>query len=83
MWELLRADWSPEQIANKLPELFPKNRRMRVCHEVIYQSLFIQTKGELERELTAHLRGRRQARKPHTGQAKRATLGIKIGRAHV
>ncbi len=49
---------------------------MRVCHEVIYQSLFIQTKGELKRELTMHLRSRRQVRKPQTGQAKRATLGI-------
>jgi len=36
----------------------------------------IQTTGELKRELTAHPRSRRQARKPHTGQAKRATLGI-------
>ena len=40
------------------------------------RSLFIQTKGELKRELTAHLRSGRQARKPHTGRAKRATLGI-------
>lgn len=49
---------------------------MRVSHETIYQSLFIQTKGELKRELTAHLRTQRQARKPQTGGAKRVTLGI-------
>src|SRR5687768_3183419 len=58
-----------------LPVLFPRDRRMRVSHETIYQSLFVQTKGELKRELTAHLRTQRQRRKPHTGGAKRATLG--------
>ncbi|HET6867693.1 MAG TPA: IS30 family transposase [Solirubrobacteraceae bacterium] len=42
----------------------------------IYQSLFVQTKGELKRELTAHLRSRRTSRKPQTGGAKRITLGI-------
>ena len=59
VWELLRADWSPEQIAAMLPVLFPHDLDMRVSHETIYQSLFVQTKGELKRELTAHLRSRR------------------------
>ncbi|MDO9457437.1 IS30 family transposase [Nocardioides sp.] len=78
VWELLRADWSPEQISNKLPGLYPRNRRMRVSHETIYQCLFVQTKGELKRELTAHLRTARNKRKPQAGKggAKRATLGI-------
>lgn len=51
---------------------------MRVCHETIYQSLFVQTKGELKKELTAHLRTARQRRKPQQGRggAKRVTLGI-------
>ncbi len=76
VWELLRADWSPEQICKSLPVLFGKDTRMRVSHETIYQSLFVQTKGELKRELTAHLRSRRTARKAQTGAAKRVTLGI-------
>jgi IS30 family transposase len=76
VWELLRANWSPEQIAAMLPVLFPRDLRMRVSHETIYQSLFVQTKGELKRELTAHLRTRRQRRKAQTGGAKRVTLGI-------
>ena len=78
VWELLRADWSPEQIAAMLPVLFPRDVRMRVSHETIYQSLFVQLKGELKRELTAHLRTRRQRRKPQTGRGgtKRVTLGI-------
>jgi IS30 family transposase len=76
VWELLRADWSPEQIATMLPVLFPDDPDMRVSHETIYQSLFVQTKGELKRELTMHLRSRRTRRQPHSGGAKRATLGI-------
>jgi IS30 family transposase len=76
VWELLRDNWSPEQIAAMLPVLFPRDLRMRVSHETIYQSLFVQTKGELKRELTAHLRTRRQRRKAQTGGAKRVTLGI-------
>ena len=76
VWELLRADWSPEQIAEALPRLFPDDPDMRVSHETIYQSLFVQTKGELKRELTAHLRTRRTKRKQQTGGAKRVTLGI-------
>ena len=47
-----------------------------MSHETIYQSLFVQTKGELKRELTAHLRTRRQRRKAQSGGAKRVTLGI-------
>ncbi|WP_125036301.1 IS30 family transposase [Nocardioides sp. LS1] len=76
VWELLRADWSPEQIAAMLPVMFPHDPDMRVSHETIYQSLFVQTKGELKRELTAHLRSRRTRRKTQTGGAKRVTLGI-------
>ena len=76
VWELLRADWSPQQISALLPQLHPRDRRMRVSHETIYQSLFVQTKGELKRELTAHLRTQRARRKPQTGGVKRVTLGI-------
>jgi transposase, IS30 family len=76
VWELLRADWSPQQISQTLPVLAPRDARMRVSHETIYQSLFVQTRGELKRELTAHLRSGRMARKAHRGGAKRVTLGI-------
>lgn len=62
---LLEADWSPQQIATMLPNLYPDDDAMRVSHETIYQSLFVQTRGELRRELTAHLRTQRRARKPH------------------
>ncbi len=76
VWKLLRADWSPQQISASLPGLYPSDGRMRVSHETIYQSLFVQTKGELKRELTSHLRTQRQRRKAQSGGAKRITLGI-------
>ena len=49
---------------------------MRVSHETIYQSLFVQTKGELKRELTAHLRSRRTRRKGPDRRREGITLGI-------
>ena len=76
VWKMLRADWSPQLISQMLPRLFPDEADMRVSHETIYQTLFVQTKGELKRELTAHLSRRRTRRKAQTGGAKRVTLGI-------
>ncbi len=37
---------------------------MRISHETIYQSLFVQSRGELRKQLTAELRTGRKARKP-------------------
>jgi IS30 family transposase len=56
--------WSPEQIARRLPIDFPDDERMRICHETIYQSLYVQGRGALRRELTACLRTGRALRKP-------------------
>jgi IS30 family transposase len=60
---LLAANWSPQQIAAMLPDLYPDQDGMRVSHETIYRSLFVQTRGELRRQLTAHLRSGRTTRK--------------------
>jgi IS30 family transposase len=73
---LLAQDWSPQQIAAVLPLLYPGDDGMRVSHETIYQSLFVQTRGELRRELTEHLRSKRMHRKPRTGVKRRGLLGI-------
>jgi IS30 family transposase len=43
--------WSPEQIANRLRIDYPDDRSMRISHEAIYQSLYIQGRGALKREL--------------------------------
>jgi IS30 family transposase len=73
---LLFEDWSPQQIAAMLPQLYPDDDGMRVSHETIYASLFVQTRGELRRELTEHLRSKRMARKPRTRVRRRGLLGI-------
>jgi IS30 family transposase len=56
--------WSPAQIANRLRLDFPDDESMRVSHEAIYQSLYVQGRGALRRELTACLRTGRALRVP-------------------
>ena len=62
--EQLAAWWSPAQIARRLREEFPDDPMMRVSHETIYQSLFVQGRGALRRELTRCLRSGRTQRRP-------------------
>jgi IS30 family transposase len=58
----LARQWSPEQIANDLAARYATDNSMRVSHETIYRSLFIQTRGVLKRELGLHLRTQRRMR---------------------
>ena len=60
---LLRVRWSPEQIAHRLVLEHPDDREMWVSHETIYQSLFVQARGALRRELHACLRSGRVRRR--------------------
>ena len=60
----LDADWSPEQIAAWLRRHYPQDETMRVSHETIYLTLFIQARGALKRELVAHLRRAGSLRRP-------------------
>jgi IS30 family transposase len=65
----LLKKWSPQQISQRLEEQFPNDQSMRVSHETIYRSLFIQARGVLKKELTQHLRrgqSMRRARKAST-----------------
>ena len=62
--ELLADRWSPQQIAGWLARTYPDDEEMRVSHETIYLTLFIQARGGLKRELTKHLRTRRANRRP-------------------
>ena len=59
----LSDDWSPQQIAGFLAVMHPDSPEMRVSHETIYKTLFIQSRGVLARELTKHLRTHRPIRK--------------------
>jgi IS30 family transposase len=59
----LLLDWSPEQISGWLKTQYPHNESMRVSHETIYRSLFIQARGALKKELVGHLRTKRRIRR--------------------
>jgi IS30 family transposase len=59
----LIEDWSPQQIAGFLAVMHPDDPEMRVSHETIYKTLFIQARGVLARDLTRHLRTHRPIRK--------------------
>jgi len=65
-WVIARLEelWSPKQIADQLPIEFPHDPMMRVSYETIYQSLFVQGRGALRKELAACLRTGRAARRP-------------------
>jgi IS30 family transposase len=56
--------WSPQQIAAGLAVDFGDDERMRISHETIYKSLYLQGRGELRRELARCLRSGRTTRKP-------------------
>ena len=59
----LQRCWSPQQIARRLTEEFPGDQTMRVSHETIYRSLFIQSRGVLKKQLQGHLRRQRSSRR--------------------
>ena len=67
VWRKLRDDWSPEQISRWLLNSYPDDPHLHVSHETIYRTLYVQTRGELRKELTAHLR-----RSPGVRQSVRA-----------
>jgi IS30 family transposase len=64
----LILDWSPEQISGWLKIQYPEDESLRVSHETIYRSLFIQARGVLKKELMGHLRSKRRIRRSqHSG----------------
>jgi len=66
----LSGCWSPEQISARLKRMYPDDAGMRISHETIYRALYVQSRGELRRQLTAQLRTGREKRKPQ-GQVPR------------
>jgi transposase, IS30 family len=55
---------SPKQISVELRKEFPDHPEMWVSHEAIYQSIYVQGRGALRRELAVHLRTGRALRRP-------------------
>jgi IS30 family transposase len=69
--EKLEEKWSPEQVSAWLRREFPGRPEMRVAPETIYQSLYVQGRGALRRELAAQLRTGRAVRRPRRAEGGR------------
>ncbi len=67
------TSWSPEQIAKRLQVDYPDDDSMRVSHEAIYQALYVQGRGALQRELVACLRTGRALRVARARARQRAS----------
>ena len=71
---MLCKRYSPEQISAKLKRDFPDEEEMRISHETIYQSLYIQSRGELRRQLAANLRSGRSRRRSSSRLGRRGRI---------
>jgi len=71
----LLLDWSPEQISGWLKTQYPNDESLRVSHETIYRSLFIQARGALKKELVGHLRSKRRIRRSQHSRVFRDSRG--------
>jgi IS30 family transposase len=60
----LERRWSPQQIAARLKADHPEDEELRISHETIYKALYVQSRGELRRQLTENLRTKRRHRRP-------------------
>jgi len=67
----LEERWSPEQVSVMLRREFPGEPEMRVSHETIYQSIYVQGRGALRRELAGCLRTGRALRRPRRKEGQR------------
>lgn len=63
---LLRRQWSPEQIRDRLRRDYPNEPSLHVSAETIYSYLYVLPRGELRRELLSHLRQHRKTRRPRS-----------------
>lgn len=78
-WVQDRLDkhYSPEQIAGRIRVEFPEDEQMRISHETVYRGIYVTPRGELRRELRAHLRtGRSSRRRRNTRQSREKRSNI-------
>ncbi|MDN7920140.1 IS30 family transposase [Burkholderia gladioli] len=68
----LCREWSPEQVSGWLKNRYADDEAMRVSHETIYRSLFVQARGVLKKELQYHLRTQRKMRHSRSSSTKGA-----------
>ena len=79
----LEKNWSPEEISHRLRVEFPDRAEMRVSHETIYQSLYVQGRGALRRELARHLRTGRSLRRPRRTETAAGQRGKLAGTVNI
>jgi len=77
--EKLQAHWSPQQVSGWLKAEHASDGAMRVSHETIYKSLFIQARGVLKKELVRTLRSRRLMRRAKTATTDGQPRGQIVG----
>jgi len=70
----LEEFWSPDEISRRLAREFPSDPTMQISHETIYQSLYVQGRGELRRELARCLRSGRAERRSQGFVQKRGKI---------
>jgi len=73
--EGLKEKWSPQEISYRLRREHRNDPLMRVSAETIYQSLFVQARGSLKKDLTTHLRTQRSRRHSQTRRQEAAACG--------
>lgn len=66
VYEKLKCEWSPEEIAERIQMDYPQDHTMRISHETIYQYLYCLPRGALKKEL---MKGLRQERKRRLSRA--------------
>ncbi len=71
----LQEDFSPQQVSGWLAREYPDDEEMCVSAETIYQTLFVQTRGALKKELIAHLRSGRKMRRSRNSSRARERCG--------
>ncbi len=64
VYEKLKIEWSPQEIANRIKLEYPQDRHMRISHETIYKHIYCLPRGELKKELMRGLRQERKMRQP-------------------
>jgi transposase, IS30 family len=64
---MLERRFSPQQISARLRLDYPDDEEMRIAAETIYQSLYVQSRGRLRKDLARYLRSGRSKRKPRRG----------------
>jgi len=76
VWELLSVDaWSPQQISRKLRREHPNDEEWWVSYESIYQSLYVQARGQLKPQVQQALRSGRIRRRPQSKLARNGNKG--------